>query len=165
MKKKGLWRATRRSLGKLIVAGVMVTSPLLARAQVSAPVSAPAADSVVGNGETTPWWREISTHGFLSLSYTYNTNDPRPRINQFRVFDFNDDDPQLDVAELFSFSPGHVSQHGMHLLGTQDQEPEQKHDQYFRSETHDSPLGYGLVAGNGGWGAGRLLIFSFSWLT
>jgi len=63
MKKKGLWRATRRSLGKLIVAGVMVTSPLLARAQVSAPVSAPAADSVVGNGETTHWWREFLPMG------------------------------------------------------------------------------------------------------
>ena len=25
---------------------------------------------------------------------------PIPRINQFRVFDFNDDDPQLDVAQL-----------------------------------------------------------------
>ena len=30
----------------------------------------------------------------------YNLNDPSPRINQFRVFDFNDDDPQLDVAQL-----------------------------------------------------------------
>ena len=36
----------------------------------------------------------------MSLSYTYNDNVPADRINQFRVFDFNDDDPQLDVAQL-----------------------------------------------------------------
>ena len=46
------------------------------------------------------WWRGITTDGYVSLSYTYNTNDPVPRLNQFRVFDFNDDDPQLDVAQL-----------------------------------------------------------------
>jgi len=97
---KGLWQASCRSLGKLVMAGVMVTSPLHARAQASAPVPAPAADPVVSIEETTPWWKQISTDGFLSLSYTYNTNDPIPRINQFRVFDFNDDDPQLDVAQL-----------------------------------------------------------------
>jgi len=80
------------------MAGVMVASPLLARTQASAP--APAADSSIGTGDARPWWREISTDLFLSLSYTYNENDPRPRLNQFRVFDFNDDDPQLDVAQL-----------------------------------------------------------------
>ncbi len=95
---KGLWRASCRSLAKLVVAGVTVTSPLLAPAQASAPV--PAADPVIGVGEEKPWWKGISTNGFLSLSYTYNQNGPSPRLNQFRVFDFNDDDPQLDVAQL-----------------------------------------------------------------
>ena len=47
-----------------------------------------------------PGGRDISTNGYLSFSYTYNVNTPSPRINQFRVFDFNDDDPQLDVAQL-----------------------------------------------------------------
>ena len=97
MKKWGLWRASRRSLGKLIVAGVMAASPLLA--QVSTLPPAPAADPVVDTGETSPWWG-ITTNGYMSLSYTYNLNDPSPRINQFRVFDFNDDEPQLDVAQL-----------------------------------------------------------------
>jgi len=100
MSGKGLWRASCRSLAKLVMAGVMVTSPLLARAQASAPVPAPAADPVDGAREEKSWWRGISTDGFLSLSYTYNQNDPIPRIDQFRVFDFNDDDPQLDVAQL-----------------------------------------------------------------
>jgi Putative beta-barrel porin-2, OmpL-like. bbp2 len=99
MNRKGLWRKTCRFLGTLIVAEVMVASPLHAPAQVSAPVAVPASDPVVGAGEGRPWWG-ITSDGFLSLSYTYNVNDPIPRINQFRVFDFNDDDPQLDVAQL-----------------------------------------------------------------
>jgi len=45
-----------------------------------------------------------------SLSYTYNTNDPVPQINQFRVFDFNDNEPQLDVAQLVIQHP--VSESG-----------------------------------------------------
>ncbi len=89
------------------MAGVMVTSPLLARAQVSDPVPAAAADPAADAGETKPWWREISTNGFLSLSYTHNLNDPIPRLNQFRVFDFNDNEPQLDVAQLVIQRPIH----------------------------------------------------------
>ena len=46
------------------------------------------------------WWKGITTDGYASLSYSYNANTPVPRINQFRVFDFNDNEPQLDVAEL-----------------------------------------------------------------
>jgi len=41
----------------------------------------------------------------------------------------------------FSFSPGHVSQHGVQPLWPQDHESEHQHEQDFRSETHDSPLG------------------------
>ncbi len=100
MREKGLWRTACRSLRKLMVAGVMVTSSLHAHAQASSPPPAPSADSVNAAGEGKPWWRDISTNGYLSLSYTYNVNNPSPRINQFRVFDFNDDDPQLDVAQL-----------------------------------------------------------------
>lgn len=39
-------------------------------------------------------------NGYASLSYSYNANTPDDRINQFRVFDFNDEEPQLDVAQL-----------------------------------------------------------------
>ncbi len=46
------------------------------------------------------WWRGITTDGYASLSYTYNENVPGNRINQFRVFDFNDEEPQLDAAQL-----------------------------------------------------------------
>jgi hypothetical protein len=51
------------------------------------------------------WWRGIMTNGSASLSYTYNQNVPGDRINQFRVFDFNDEEPQLDVAQLVSQHP------------------------------------------------------------
>ena len=50
--------------------------------------------------QESPWWRQITTNGYMSLSYTNNENDPYPRINQFRVFDFNDNEPQLDAAEI-----------------------------------------------------------------
>jgi len=77
----------------------MLASPLFSWAQSSNPPGNSAVPSG-SNSEGKSWWRGISTDGFLSLSYTYNPNDPIPRLNQFRVFDFNDDDPQLDVAQL-----------------------------------------------------------------
>ena len=82
-------------LGKLVLVGVMLASPLFLLAQSNNP---PASSPSEVNHQS--WWKEITADGFLSLSYTYNTNDPIPRLNQFRVFDFNDDDPQLDVAQF-----------------------------------------------------------------
>ncbi len=74
-----------------------MTSPLLVCAQQNDNLS----DSVqTGQPNKESWWRGITTDGLVSLSYTYNTNQPEPRLNQFRVFDFNDNDPQLDVAQL-----------------------------------------------------------------
>jgi len=73
----------------------MLASPRFLCAQNN-PVPVSSGDTVRG----TPWWEGITIDGFLSFSYTYNTNIPVPRLNQFRVFDFNDDDPQLDVAQL-----------------------------------------------------------------
>ena len=40
-----------------------------------------------------------------------------------------------------SFCPGHAPEHGVQPLWSQYQESEQKHEQDFRSETHDSLLG------------------------
>jgi Putative beta-barrel porin-2, OmpL-like. bbp2 len=76
---------------------MMVASSLLAHSQTPAPAAASPLPAVT---DDKPWWRGITTDGFLSFSYTHNNNDPIPRINQFRVFDFNADDPQLDVAQL-----------------------------------------------------------------
>jgi len=99
MRSQQIGRPIGRFLRRLLFTGVMLASPLLALAQSSDPPQAPASDQP-DSGEQKPWWRQITTNGFLSFSYTYNTNQPDPSLNQLRVFDFNDDEPQLDVAQL-----------------------------------------------------------------
>src|SRR5580692_12299421 len=66
------------------------------------------------------------------------------------------------AAGLFelSFSPRHVSQQCVQLLRTQYQQAEQEYEQDFGTQTHDSPLGYALVLGDGGCNAGRLCFIS-----
>jgi Putative beta-barrel porin-2, OmpL-like. bbp2 len=93
------------NLGKWIVAGMVAAGmivglSLLAHAQTGDPAPASPVAQAADAKDARPWWRGITTDGFMSLSYTYNDNVPAYRINQFRVFDFNDDDPQLDVAQL-----------------------------------------------------------------
>jgi hypothetical protein len=89
----------RRLLGRSVWTGVMFISPLSVFAQDTspAPIPATAASSIT---EAKPWWQTITANGFASLSYGYNTNQPYDRLNQFRVFDFNDNQPQLDMAQL-----------------------------------------------------------------
>ena len=77
----------------------MLASPLFQFAQTSVAADPATASSSNDPGEK-PWWRGITTDGLVSLSYTYNTNDPSTRLNQFRVFDFNDEELQVDVAQL-----------------------------------------------------------------
>jgi len=129
----------RCPFGQLILAGMMLASSPFLLAQASSAPSPPAASSTAPV-ERKSWLRGISTDGYLSLSYTYNTNDPIPPINQFRVFDFNDDEPQLDVAQLIiqhpvselgqlgfrlnmmagSAVPRVVASRGMHIANTFD---------------------------------------------
>jgi hypothetical protein len=47
-----------------------------------------------------PWYEEIAVNAFVSASYSYNTNRPDSRTNQFRVFDFDDNTFKVDGAEL-----------------------------------------------------------------
>jgi len=80
----------------ILLTGVMLASHLFSWAQNGdppAPTSNPAAEHV-------SWWKGITYDGLLSFSYTYNLNDPIPPLNQFRIFDFNDNEPQVDVAQL-----------------------------------------------------------------
>ncbi len=89
----------RRFLGRTVLTGAMLISPLYFLAQDS--TSSPTTASVTSSStETRPWWQTITVDGFASLSYGYNTNQPYDRLNQFRVFDFNDNEPQLDMAQL-----------------------------------------------------------------
>jgi len=134
-------RSHRRgsSFWRVLVTGMMLASSSFLLAQNSNLAGAPAASST-DPVEAESWLKGISTDGYVSLSYTYNTNDPIPRINQFRVFDFNDTDPQLDAAQLVvqhpvresgqvgfrlnmiagSAMPRVVASHGMHIASTFD---------------------------------------------
>ena len=46
------------------------------------------------------WFDEIAVNAFASTAYIYNANRPATRTNSYRVFDFNDNSFNLDVAEL-----------------------------------------------------------------
>jgi Putative beta-barrel porin-2, OmpL-like. bbp2 len=77
----------------------MLISPLYFLAQDSNPATTPAS-ATSDPAETKAWWQTITANGFASLSYGYNTNQPYDGLNQFRVFDFNDNEPQLDMAQI-----------------------------------------------------------------
>jgi Putative beta-barrel porin-2, OmpL-like. bbp2 len=103
-------RALRLLVAISVLAGAMIASPLLLWGQ-SAPSPDPPPSSAQDNSvsvdvnaapanEPRLAWRGITVNGFASLSYGYNTNQPYDRLNQFRVFDFNDNEPQLDMAQI-----------------------------------------------------------------
>ena len=96
--------------GVLLLIGVMLASPHCLLAQTIPALDPPPAVSSSADLPVKPWWKGITTDGFLSLSYNYNTNDPSNRLNQFRVFDFNENEPQLDVAQVVVQHP--VSESG-----------------------------------------------------
>src|SRR5689334_3794149 len=45
------------------------------------------------------WFDEIAVDAFVSTAYQYNTNRPRSGVDSYRVFDYNDNSFNLDVAE------------------------------------------------------------------
>jgi len=104
-------RALRLLVATSVLAGATMASSLLLWGQ-SAPSTEPAPPSstqtneVVVDVDAGPVnephlaWRGITVNGFASLSYGYNTNQPYDRLNQFRIFDFNDNEPQLDMAQI-----------------------------------------------------------------
>ncbi|MFL5483696.1 MAG: porin [Gemmatimonadaceae bacterium] len=46
------------------------------------------------------WFEDLALNAFVSTAYEYNTNRPAPGTNSYRVFDFNDNSFNLDVAEV-----------------------------------------------------------------
>lgn len=82
-----------------VLIGVMLASPLFLQAQSGEPVTASSTPQAPTD-EGKAWWKGITANGFASFSYSYNTNTPSTHLNQFRVFDFNDNEPQLDVGQL-----------------------------------------------------------------
>src|SRR5208337_2357656 len=78
----------RRFLGRGVLTGAMLISPLYFLAQDSNPATT-SVSATSAPAEAKAWWQTITANGFASLSYGYNTNQPYDRLNQFRVFDFN----------------------------------------------------------------------------
>lgn len=50
--------------------------------------------------EHEPWYKAIEVHAFAEASYSVNHNHPASGLNTLRVFDFEDRELVLDVAEL-----------------------------------------------------------------
>jgi hypothetical protein len=65
-----------------------------------APTPTPAASATPTPPPAPKWYDEIAVNGFVSASYSYNTNRPASGTNQFRVFDFDDNTIKVDVSEL-----------------------------------------------------------------
>jgi hypothetical protein len=63
----------------------------------SAPTPTPAASDAPA---AKPWYEEITVNGFVSIFYEYNTNRPASGLNQYRVFDYDDNTIKVDAAEL-----------------------------------------------------------------
>jgi len=80
----------------MLLIGVMLGSPLFLCAQSSDPAAATANS----RAEHEAWWKGITYDGLVSFFYEYNTNDPIPAVNQFRVFDYADNEPRIDEAQL-----------------------------------------------------------------
>jgi len=87
-------------LGRIVFLGVMLTSPRFLFAQNNDP-ALPSSNLP----QSEPWWKGIATDGFMSFSDTYNTNDPIPRLNQFRVFSAARD----RLQEILHFAQGERS--------------------------------------------------------
>jgi hypothetical protein len=91
----------------MVLAGAVIALPLLLWGQSPAPQQSPGQDnSVVVDVDAGPVnephlsWRGITINGFASLSWGYNTNQPYNGLNQYRIFDFYDNQPQLDMAQI-----------------------------------------------------------------
>jgi len=81
------------------------TSPVAGKHPEAVSLSVDSANAVgdavaPASAEPKAWWQGITVNGFASLSFVYNTNNPDFRINQYRVFDYADVEPQLDMAQL-----------------------------------------------------------------
>ena len=46
------------------------------------------------------WFDQIAVNAFVSTAYQYNSNRPQSGVDSYRVFDYNDNSFNLDVAEV-----------------------------------------------------------------
>jgi hypothetical protein len=47
-----------------------------------------------------PWYETVAVNGFVTSSWSWNSNRPASGLNQLRVFDFDDNSVKVDGAEL-----------------------------------------------------------------
>jgi hypothetical protein len=59
--------------------------------------SAPPANNAVALPK---WFDELAVNAFVSTAYEYNANRPQTGVSSYRVFDYNDNSFNLDVAEV-----------------------------------------------------------------
>ncbi len=91
----------RRLLGRSVLAGAIARlAPAFFAQDSTAPAPPASVTSDSNDRKPSPGGAPSPPTASLRLSYGYNTNQPYTRLNQFRVFDFNDNEPQLDVAQL-----------------------------------------------------------------
>jgi hypothetical protein len=61
----------------------------------------PVDSTAAAKAEALPkWFNDLAVNAFVSTAYVYNANRPTTGANSYRVFDFNDNSFNLDVAEL-----------------------------------------------------------------
>jgi hypothetical protein len=86
---------------RAIAAAAALAAARPAPAQEPVPVPAPSSTATPAPAPAPkPWYEEITVNGFVSGTYSYNTNRPASGTNQFRVFDFDDNTVKVDVAEV-----------------------------------------------------------------
>jgi hypothetical protein len=67
----------------------------------SSKVPAATATSAAATAAALPkWFDEIAVNAFVSTAYEYNSNQPTTGTTSYRVFDYNDNSFNLDVAEV-----------------------------------------------------------------
>ena len=93
-----LCRFRLRALALAVTVALGTARPTLGQA-TAAPAPTPEPSPAPATAAK-PWYEEIAVNGFVSASYSYNTNRPASGTNQFRVFDFDDNTFKVDVAEL-----------------------------------------------------------------
>jgi len=95
------------ALSVAATAGAQTSKP---QADLLAAAAVPRADSDTKPADSTAsttaaaalpkWFDELAVNAFVSTGYVYNNNRPGTGANSYRVFDFNDNSFNLDVAEL-----------------------------------------------------------------
>jgi len=100
-KEAGLYRPQRRfrfgACAIAAVAALAAARPARGQKPAPAPSSTP---TPAPTPAPKPWYEGITVNGFVSATYSYNTNRPASGTNQFRVFDFDDNTFKVDAAEV-----------------------------------------------------------------